>query len=359
MSDEVVIITKNSIFTVALNKKQLALSHAGMTNLPTNIGKLTELTELDVYKNKLTNLPKSIGNLRNLLSLDAGHNKLNSLPESIGNLKNLKLLDLDDTQLTALPESIGGLTKLVSLDLANTKITSLPESFGNLKNLVLLNLRGVSLRSLPNSFKNLNPTLKIAIGSDIVYSKNELLRKFRPYKPKRITKNTELFNACMIPTNKISNIPKNKRAYININSNVKNNGKLRRLYNKSSVNEYMRDRPIGRIHGGNFTKNNVKTIRPTNSVNKNVYLRNIKNRLRNVSLNNFNSTVNKIKANLPTNVSRTDVNNQIRLLKPEILKKILNKLKNSPPDNRNRIMNAMKRQGLMNQSNMDTMKKNL
>ena len=69
MSDEVVIITKNSIFTVALNKKTLALSHAGMTNLPTNIGKLTELTELDVYKNKLTNLPKSIGNLLSLIHI--------------------------------------------------------------------------------------------------------------------------------------------------------------------------------------------------------------------------------------------------------------------------------------------------
>ena len=243
--------------------------------------------------------------------------------------------------------------------MANNKITSLPESFGNLKNLVLLNLRGVSLRSLPNSFKNLNPTLNIAIGSDIVYSKNELLRKFRPYKPKRITKNTELFNASMTPTNKISNIPENKRAYININSNIKNNGKLRRLYNRSSVNEYMRDRPIGRIHGGNFTKNNVKTIRPTNSVNKNVYLRNIKARLQNSTLNNLRNNVNKIKTNLPSNVSRNDVNNVVRNMKPFIINKIFNKLKNSPSNNRVRIMNTMKNKGLMNNSDINTMKKRL
>lgn len=408
MSDKVVITTKNSIITVPLNKRQLVLPYkGGVSKLPTNIGNLTELTQLHISHNELTNLPESIGNLRNLFEIIARDNNLQSipesignlsnletldlfenkmitlpesigrltklstfylgdnptfthLPESIGNLKNLKVLDLrDNPKLTALPESIGNLENLSTLELTNTNITSLPESFGNLKNLHILVLRGVSLRSLPNSFKNLDPNLKIVISAEGVYSKDEFLRKFKPYKPKRVTKNTQFFNKKISNTNKISNIPKNKRAYINTNSNVKNNGTLRRVYHKNGINAYMRGKNRGRLHSGNFTKNNVKTLRPTNSVNKNVYLSNIKARLQNSTLNNLRNNVNKIKTNLPSNVSKNDVNNVVRNMKPFIINKIFNKLKNSPSNNRVRIMNAMKNKGLMNNSDINTMKKKL
>jgi len=220
-------------------------------------------------------------------------------------------------------------------------------------------LRGVSLTSLPDSFKNLNPHVKIVFSDGRVYNKNAFFRGFQPYKLKRISKNTQLFNKEISNTNKISNIPKNKRVYINNISNVKNNGTLRRVYHKNGINAYMRGKNRGRLHGGNFTKKNVKTVIPTNSVNKNVYLRNIKARLQNSTLNNLRNNVNKIKTNLPSNVSRNDVNNVVRNMKPFIINKIFNKLKNSPSNNRVRIMNAMKNKGLMNNSDINTMKKRL
>lgn len=176
---------------------------------------------------------------------------------------------------------------------------------------------------------------------------------------KRISNNTELFNNAILKTNRISNIPVNKRVYINKNSNVKNDGTLRRVYHKNGINEYMRGRPQGRLHSNVFTKNNIKPVNKEAIVNRSVYLKNIKNRLRNTSLNNFNSTANRIKNNLPGNVSRTDVNTIISSLKPERMSKILNKLKNSPLNNRLRIMNNMKNKGLMNQSDVEAMKKKL
>jgi len=205
----------------------------------------------------------------------------------------------------------------------------------------------------------LNPNVKIVFSDGRVYNKNALFRVFQPYKLKRISKNTQLFNKEISNTNKISNIPKNKRAYLNINSNVKNNGELRRLYNKNGINQYMNGRREGRLHGGSFTKNNVKIIKNINSVNKNVYLRNIKVRLQNSTLNNLRDNVNRIKNNLPSNVSRNDVNNVFRNMKPFIINKIFNKLKNSPSNNRVRIMNAMKNKGFMNNSDINTMKKRL
>jgi len=135
---------------------------------------------------------------------------------------------------------------------------------------------------------------------------------------------------------------------------------LRRLYNKNGINQYMNDRNVGRLHGGNFRMNNVKKLTNKNIVNKNVYLRNINSHLRNsTTLNNFNQTVERIKTNLPTNISRTDVNNIVRSMKPQVLQKIFNKLKNSPPNNRVRIMNTMKNRGFMNNSDIVVIKKKL
>ncbi|QIG59941.1 hypothetical protein [Dishui Lake phycodnavirus 4] len=137
-------------------------------------------------------------------------------------------------------------------------------------------------------------------------------------RPRKITKNTELFNRNFSETTKISTIPTNKRVYINKPSNVKKNGELRRVYNKTAMNRFMASKEHGRLHGNIFTKENIKNITARNTVNKNVYLRNIKNRLINSNLNTFNATVNKIKTNLPSNISKTEVNTIARSIKPKV-----------------------------------------
>jgi len=211
------------------------------------------------------------------------------------------------------------------------------------------------LTSLPESFKNLNSDIEIEYNNN-KYDRNEFIKLFIR---RRVSKNTELFNSEFLKTNKIFNIPKNKRVYIKIKSNVKNNGELRRLYNKNGITQYMKGRTRGRLHGGNFGMNNVKHLTNKNIVNKNVYLRNIKSRLMNSSLNNFNQTVERIKSNLPSNINRNDVNTMVRKMKPQVLQKIFNKLKNSPSNKRNSIMNTMKNRGFMNQNDINNALKKL
>ena len=291
-------------------------------------------TELDLYGRALTYLPASIGNLKNLQHLDLSVNKLSSLPASIGNLINLKELWLDEN-----------------------KLTSLPDTIGNLKNLQELNLNRNNLTSLPQSFKNLRSDIEINYNAK-KYDRTRFIQLFKPQK-KRVSKNTELFNKQISKTTKISNIPINKRVYINKNSNVKKNGELRRLYNKNAMNIYMATRNKGRLHGNTFTKNNIEKLTNKNIVNKNVYLRNFKNRLINSPLNNLNDTVKKIKTNLPSNISHTDVNTIVRSMKQEVLQKIFNKLKISPSNNRLRLMNNYKSKGLMNNTDIVELKKKL
>jgi Leucine-rich repeat (LRR) protein len=360
MSNSVVILGKSyNISTTTV----LDLSGQGLTELPEGTGRLTNIKRLYLSENELSSVPDWIGRLTNLKILHLDGNKLTSLPDSFGRLTKLTQVYLGRNELRSLPDSFGNLTELDTLDLQNNKLTSLPENFGRLTKLYMLFLSGNNITSLPASFKNLDRNIMIAYNherNNDAFSRDKFIKLFRPTRPtpmRRVSKNTELFNRTISETKKLSNIPKNKRVYINTNTNVKNNVELRRLYNKNGINQYMRGRTRGRLHGGNFTRRNVRNLKNTNVVNKNVYLRNIKVRLQNSPLNNLQNTVNTIKTNLPSNVSRNDVNTVVRNMKPYIINKIYNKLKNAPSNNRLRLMNAMKNRGLMNNSDIDGIKR--
>jgi internalin A len=59
-------------------------------------------------------------------SLNLSWEQITELPVEIGQLTNLTSLDLSDNQLTALPESIGQLTKLKTLNLGKNPLSELP-----------------------------------------------------------------------------------------------------------------------------------------------------------------------------------------------------------------------------------------
>src|SRR5688572_20294954 len=58
----------------------LSLTSLGLTELPPEIGNLTNLQILYLHENSLSNLPAEIGNLNNLQNLYVGSNQLTELP---------------------------------------------------------------------------------------------------------------------------------------------------------------------------------------------------------------------------------------------------------------------------------------
>jgi internalin A len=122
--------------------KRLDIYSGRFSELPVEIGQLTNLQELVLSGGLLTELPEIIGQLTSLQDLVLNGNRLTELPKTIGQLTNLQMLYLSANYLTELPKPIGQLTNLQELYLANNLLTELPETMGaseKLRNLDLMN----------------------------------------------------------------------------------------------------------------------------------------------------------------------------------------------------------------------------
>jgi Leucine-rich repeat (LRR) protein len=106
------------------NSEKINLSNKGITSLPSEIGKLTNTTSLDVSHNNLTGaLPAEIRQLTKLVTLNASYNKLTGIPAEIGQLSNLKYLDLSNNEITDFPNEIYNIKQLVEFNISNNKFT--------------------------------------------------------------------------------------------------------------------------------------------------------------------------------------------------------------------------------------------
>lgn len=81
--------------------------HAGLTELPPEIGRLAYLRKLNLARNDLMHLPKEIGLLPRLEWLKLDHNRLIDLPPELGQLRRLRRLELAHNQLETLPLELG------------------------------------------------------------------------------------------------------------------------------------------------------------------------------------------------------------------------------------------------------------
>lgn len=103
-----------------------------LRELPPEIGRITNLQELCLSGNRFTALPPEIGRLERLTVLQASRNCLTKLPREIGQLTQLRHLELDGNRLAELPPEIGQLTSLARLWLQNNRLTALPPEMGRL-----------------------------------------------------------------------------------------------------------------------------------------------------------------------------------------------------------------------------------
>jgi Leucine-rich repeat (LRR) protein len=150
---------------ILLNMEDLDLSDWGLNDIHPFIGKLTNLKELNLWRNKFKEIPEELCDLSNLEVLHMSYCKIKSLPQNFGNLKNLKELWLNNTAyLNKFPDSFFELENLEMLNMVDKNLKKLSEDLGNLKNLKILRLYSCGLRTLPNSIGDLTNLEELSIS---------------------------------------------------------------------------------------------------------------------------------------------------------------------------------------------------
>ena len=144
--DELLVIIEQA---AERKETKLDLSGKGITSLPPEIGKLTNLTELLLYDNKLKSIPFELGKLTNLTMLALDNNQLTSVPAELAQLTNLTRLYLRSNRLTSVPAELAHLTNLTELCLTDNQLTSAPVELTQMTRLTRLSLSGNQLTSIP------------------------------------------------------------------------------------------------------------------------------------------------------------------------------------------------------------------
>lgn len=93
-----------------------------------------------------------------LEELNAAHNKLIYIPSELGRLCNLRELDLNNNMVLGLPRALfedQAIFSLRKLDISYNQISDIPFSIGNVKGLRSLKVSGNKLKYIPSECKEL------------------------------------------------------------------------------------------------------------------------------------------------------------------------------------------------------------
>lgn len=138
----------------------LHISQTCLEDVPKDIGKLHNLTNLVLYSNAIKKLPSTIENLNKLKILDCSRNKLEDVPAELKNLPQLMTLNLGSNLLAHLPSQVSNV-KLCSVDLSHNKFEAFPDiCYSELIHLGEIKLNDNLIKEIPTNISVL-PSLKL------------------------------------------------------------------------------------------------------------------------------------------------------------------------------------------------------
>lgn len=132
----------------------------------------SKLVSLDLHTCQLTRIPNKfferLSKCKDLRRLNLAINRLTEVPPEIGLLSQLQWLNLNDNRITHLPDTISSLTHLVKLGLVQNQLKTLPPfMFLHMLELQKLDIRRNQLKYLPPSILALAPRQEVDIHVDL------------------------------------------------------------------------------------------------------------------------------------------------------------------------------------------------
>ncbi|OUM67373.1 hypothetical protein PIROE2DRAFT_5236 [Piromyces sp. E2] len=136
-----------------------------ITSIPSSIGDLEKLKELNLDDNKIKKLPSTIGSLEKLTCNTANNNLIESLPSSIGELISVQEIYLENNLIKTIPNTIENLDNLKYF---KNKITKIPNAISNLKRIINLHLDHNQIKKIPSSLGNAKSLQYLYLNDNII-----------------------------------------------------------------------------------------------------------------------------------------------------------------------------------------------
>lgn len=147
--------------TPGLPRQSLLRTYRRLTQLPYYMGRIGELSQLevlDISHNRISFFPPSFSSLTSLTDLDISHNLFSGcVPVCLSALVNLRVFIAKNNAFTHLDDSFSSLPQLEHCDLSSNILTGLCDTIGNCRQLQVLNCsNNKQLTRLPESIFALN-----------------------------------------------------------------------------------------------------------------------------------------------------------------------------------------------------------
>ena len=134
-----------------INKLKLREVFSEPYVIPNSINVFSQLTHLNLSRNKIVELPESMSGMTRLVHLKISLTPLRCVGSFIGSLVALEILEMPENLIVSIDDSIGNLLKLKTVNLFNNDIKEIPNSMGNLPMLEELNVELNCLTVIPDS----------------------------------------------------------------------------------------------------------------------------------------------------------------------------------------------------------------
>lgn len=195
----------NHFLKIAQNRpdtiRKLTISDYGFNKLPSELSRFSNLEELDFEVNSLNNVDLSLlATLPKLKVIDFSNCDLTQFPTVVFSLKQLTELNLFGNKINKLPLQLFQMTKLKKLKIGANDYTFLPAQIGNLKNLEVLSIERTPVKKLPSSITQLKKLKKFYPPDSLDYLPMELAKCLPPNESSYYSgiKNYDLFKNLIV-----------------------------------------------------------------------------------------------------------------------------------------------------------------